>query len=97
VVDRLLTDDALWGDLVERGSPPGQVIWFYKLDTDRDIQGRPSLPVRGTAGSSSGAPATDRGLSRLREEDLGILALEVSTRDEPVTTGAAKECEFSGS
>ena len=33
-------DDALWVDLVERGYPPGQVIWFYKLDTDRDIQGR---------------------------------------------------------
>ena len=37
---RLLVDDALWVDLVERGFPPGQVIWFYKLDTDRDIQGR---------------------------------------------------------
>jgi hypothetical protein len=37
---RLLIDDALWVDLVERGYPPGQVIWFYKLDTDRDIQGR---------------------------------------------------------
>jgi hypothetical protein len=37
---RLLVDDALWVDLVERGYPPGQVIWFYKLDTDRDITGR---------------------------------------------------------
>jgi hypothetical protein len=37
---RLLIDDALWVDLVERGYRPGQVIWFYKLDTDRDIQGR---------------------------------------------------------
>jgi hypothetical protein len=37
---RLLVDDALWVDLVERGYPPGQVIWFYKLDTDRDINGR---------------------------------------------------------
>jgi hypothetical protein len=37
---RLLVDDALWVDLVERGYPPGQVIWFYKLDTDRDIEGR---------------------------------------------------------
>jgi hypothetical protein len=35
---RLLVDDALWVDLVERGYPPGQVVWFYKLDTDRDIQ-----------------------------------------------------------
>ena len=37
---RLLVDDSLWVDLVERGYPPGQVIWFYKLDTDRDIRGR---------------------------------------------------------
>jgi hypothetical protein len=37
---RLLVDDALWVDLVERGYRPGQVIWFYKLDTDPDIQGR---------------------------------------------------------
>jgi hypothetical protein len=37
---RLLVDDALWVDLVERGYRPGQVIWFYKLDTDRDIQDR---------------------------------------------------------
>jgi Dolichyl-phosphate-mannose-protein mannosyltransferase len=37
---RLLVDDALWVDLVERGYRPGQVIWFYKLDTDRDVQGR---------------------------------------------------------
>jgi hypothetical protein len=37
---RLLVDDALWVDLVERGYPPGQVIWSYKLDTDRDIKGR---------------------------------------------------------
>jgi hypothetical protein len=37
---RLLVDDALWVDLVERGYRPGQVIWFYKLDTDRDIKGR---------------------------------------------------------
>jgi Dolichyl-phosphate-mannose-protein mannosyltransferase len=37
---RLLVDDALWVDLVERGYPPGQVVWFYKLDTDRDVRGR---------------------------------------------------------
>ncbi|HEU4400012.1 MAG TPA: glycosyltransferase family 39 protein [Actinomycetota bacterium] len=37
---RLLVDDALWVDLVERGRPPGQVVWFYKLDTDRDVRGR---------------------------------------------------------
>jgi hypothetical protein len=37
---RLLVDDGLWVDLVERGYRPGQVIWFYKLDTDRDVEGR---------------------------------------------------------
>jgi hypothetical protein len=37
---RLLVDDALWVDLVERGYRPGQVVWFYKLDTDRDVRGR---------------------------------------------------------
>jgi hypothetical protein len=37
---RLLVDDGLWVDLVERGRPPGQVVWFYKLDTDRDVKGR---------------------------------------------------------
>jgi hypothetical protein len=37
---RLLVDDALWVDLVERGYPPGQVVWFYKLDTDRDVTAR---------------------------------------------------------
>jgi hypothetical protein len=37
---RLLVDDALWVDLVERGHPPGQVVWFYKLDTDQDVKGR---------------------------------------------------------
>lgn len=40
LVPRLLVDDALWVDLVEGGYPPGQVIWFYKLDTDRDVRGR---------------------------------------------------------
>ncbi|HZD37099.1 MAG TPA: glycosyltransferase family 39 protein [Actinomycetes bacterium] len=37
---RLLVDDSLWVDLVERGYPPGQVVWFYKLDTDRDVSAR---------------------------------------------------------
>jgi hypothetical protein len=37
---RLLVDDGLWVDLVERGHPPGQVVWFYKLDTDQDVRGR---------------------------------------------------------
>jgi hypothetical protein len=37
---RLLVDDGLWVDLVERGYRLGQVVWFYKLDTDRDVKGR---------------------------------------------------------
>jgi hypothetical protein len=37
---RLLVDDSLWVDLVERGYPSGQVVWFYKLDTDADVKAR---------------------------------------------------------
>jgi hypothetical protein len=37
---RLLVDDSLWVDLVQDGYPPGQVVWFYKLDTDRDVRTR---------------------------------------------------------
>jgi hypothetical protein len=37
---RLLVDDSLWVDLVQDGYPPGQVVWFYKLDTDRDVRAR---------------------------------------------------------
>jgi hypothetical protein len=37
---RLLVDDAVWVDLVRRGYPPEQVVWFYKLDTDREVTAR---------------------------------------------------------
>jgi hypothetical protein len=37
---RLLVDDGFWVDLVERGYPPEQVVWFYKLDTDREVKAR---------------------------------------------------------
>jgi hypothetical protein len=37
---RLLVDDSVWVDLVQRGYPPGQVVWYYKLDTDRDVRAR---------------------------------------------------------
>lgn len=32
--DRIVTDDALWVDLVEQGRARGDVVWFYKPDTD---------------------------------------------------------------
>lgn len=32
--DRIVTDDALWVDLVEQGRQRGDVVWFYKPDTD---------------------------------------------------------------
>jgi hypothetical protein len=35
---RLLVDDAVWVDLVERGRPAERVVWFYKLDTDRQVK-----------------------------------------------------------
>ncbi|HEX6676844.1 MAG TPA: glycosyltransferase family 39 protein [Actinomycetes bacterium] len=37
---RLLVDDAVWVDLVRRGRPAEQVVWFYKLDTDRQVKAR---------------------------------------------------------
>ncbi|HVD14076.1 MAG TPA: hypothetical protein VNK73_06480 [Actinomycetota bacterium] len=37
---RLLVDDAVWVDLVSKGRPAERVVWFYKLDTDRDVQAR---------------------------------------------------------
>jgi hypothetical protein len=36
----LLVDDAVWVDLVRDGYPPDQVVWFYKLDTDRQVKAR---------------------------------------------------------
>ncbi len=32
--ERIMTDDALWVDLVEQGRDRGDVVWFYKPDTD---------------------------------------------------------------
>ncbi len=32
--DRIMTDDALWVDLVEQGRARENVVWFYKPDTD---------------------------------------------------------------
>lgn len=32
--ERILTDDALWVDLVEQGRDRRDVVWFYKPDTD---------------------------------------------------------------
>jgi hypothetical protein len=37
---RLLVDDAVWVDLVSQGRPAERVVWFYKLDTDRDVKAR---------------------------------------------------------
>ena len=37
--DRLIVDDAIWVDLVTEGRDRRDVIWFYKLDTDTEVQG----------------------------------------------------------
>ncbi|MCU1661033.1 MAG: glycosyl transferase, family 39 [Pseudonocardia sp.] len=37
--DRLIVDDALWADLVTEGRDRRDVVWFYKLDTDAEVQG----------------------------------------------------------
>ncbi|MFD1714064.1 glycosyltransferase family 39 protein [Amnibacterium flavum] len=36
--DRVVVDDAMWVDLVESGFPRDNVIWYYKVDTDSDVQ-----------------------------------------------------------
>ncbi len=41
--DTLVVDDAFWVDLVRHGHPRSKVIWFTKLDVDKDV----ALPVKG--------------------------------------------------
>jgi hypothetical protein len=36
--DRIITDDAIWVDLVEAGFEPDDVVWYYKVDTDPAVQ-----------------------------------------------------------
>jgi 4-amino-4-deoxy-L-arabinose transferase-like glycosyltransferase len=35
--NRLLVDNTVWVDLVERGFRPGHVVWFWKLDLDPGV------------------------------------------------------------
>ena len=37
--DRLIVDDALWLDLVRGGRDRRNVVWAYKVDTDKQVQG----------------------------------------------------------
>jgi 4-amino-4-deoxy-L-arabinose transferase-like glycosyltransferase len=37
--DRLIVDDAIWVDLVAEGRDRRDVVWFYKVDTDAEVQG----------------------------------------------------------
>jgi hypothetical protein len=36
--DRVITDDAIWVDLVEAGFETDDVVWYYKVDTDPEVQ-----------------------------------------------------------
>ena len=36
----IVVDDVLWLDCVDAGLPPGNVIWFYKLDLDSAVAAR---------------------------------------------------------
>lgn len=38
--ERVLVDDDAWVDLVRAGFPPNQVVWFYKLGTDPEVDRR---------------------------------------------------------
>jgi 4-amino-4-deoxy-L-arabinose transferase-like glycosyltransferase len=35
---RIITDDAFWTDLVRAGRTRDDVVWFYKVDTDPEVQ-----------------------------------------------------------
>jgi len=37
--DRLIVDDALWLDLIRDGRDRRNVVWGYKVDTDKQVQG----------------------------------------------------------
>jgi hypothetical protein len=37
--DRLIVDDAPWVDLVSEGRDRRDVVWFYNVDTDAEVQG----------------------------------------------------------
>lgn len=34
----MLVDDAMWVDLVRAGFERENVVWYYKADTDTDVQ-----------------------------------------------------------
>lgn len=36
--DRVIVDDAIWVDLVRAGFDRDHVVWYYKVDTDKDVQ-----------------------------------------------------------
>lgn len=38
--DRILVDDSFWLDLVDAGYPANQVVWFYKIGTDPEVDKR---------------------------------------------------------
>ena len=35
---RVVVDDAMWVDLVRAGFPRGNIVWYYKVDTDPAVQ-----------------------------------------------------------
>ena len=49
---KMIVDDTMWIDLVQDGFPRHDVVWYYKVDTDPDVEARAplgwrELPVRG--------------------------------------------------
>lgn len=77
---RILTDDAIWVDLVTQGRPRGDVVWFYKPDTD------PGVP-KGAA-SYQWVVSTDS----VRSDPASFPTLsEALSRSEPVASFGAGE------
>jgi hypothetical protein len=43
---KLIVDDTMWVDLVQDGFPRHDIVWYYKVDTDPDVQARAPLGWR---------------------------------------------------
>ena len=43
---KMIVDDTMWVDLVQDGFPRHDVVWYYKVDTDPDVEARAPLGWR---------------------------------------------------
>ena len=43
---KIIVDDTMWVDFVQDGFPRNHVVWYYKVDTDPDVEARAPLGWR---------------------------------------------------